>query len=186
MKNREKIFESITHEAVPNVQSNPSSSSTKTIIENKRKIANTTDEWDDVFENIDFDELEVIPSGQLNEPKVPESLAAEPQFTTAKNKKISIPCNKKPTAAQHFSLKSPVRVYFNTSQFQSPIKKSKIEEKKTVEPILQPCLQPSLEQVKNTDLNSDLNKNSSVKYENCVFHGNIINNFYYSGTDLKN
>ena len=38
-----------------------------------------------------------------------------------------------------------------------------------------------------TQNNNDaaFNKNSHTKYENCVFHGNIINNFHCSCTDYK-
>ncbi|XP_043475054.1 uncharacterized protein LOC122506797 [Leptopilina heterotoma] len=183
MENRKRIFERITHKAVSQAQSNPTSSkhcSTKAVIEDKQNHTNPAVDWKDMFENFDVTDEELNTIDKLNKPKVPESSA--PYFTTANKKKIHIPRDRPSKSAEHFTSKPPLRLSFHTSQNEPPSKKIKIAESETSRQTLQSTMD---HQEKNINLISAPNKNSFVKYENCVFHGNIINNFYCSGTDCK-
>lgn len=178
MQNRVKIFETISSAAKSNNHSNPSTSkgclTTEKINEdNFEWRAALLNECDNLFDDLEVqdEELGVVAEKKLIEPEL-----STPQFKTAKNVKIPVPCVKSKVSA-HFISKPPVTVSFKKSQNQPPpLKKRKIEQDKTN---TNGQILTSLNQKENlNDSISDVDKNSSIKYINCIFHGNIINNFY--------
>lgn len=92
--------------------------------------------------------------------------------TTANNKKLPVANNKQLKRA-HFTTKPPINVFATGKENQPPIKKIKID----------PIQTASSEKSSNS---ASYANNLCNKYENCVFNGNIINNFYYSCIDHKN
>ncbi|XP_043473405.1 uncharacterized protein LOC122505688 [Leptopilina heterotoma] len=177
MTNRQQIFERIIHEAAQVKPSTSKNSSNKIIIQNKNDKSAEAD-LDDFFENFEVTEQELNLIDQLNESKEPCSLT--PQFTTANNNKILVPNHNQPKPAQHFTSKPPVRVSFQGPPNEPPKKILKISAGKA-SAVGQTLQSSSGQRVEiNKDINSTFGKNSCVKYENCVFHGNITNNFYSS------
>lgn len=179
MKNRENIFESITL-----AQSNPRPStskncSTEIIIENEgNKSTDTVVDWNDFSGDFEINEQELTAIEQLNQSTAPEKSPA-PSFTTGSNRRIFEPCDGQSKLAGHFTAKPPVKVVFKGSEKELPLKKSKTAQDITHTNAPSSQSFPDQEIENTNDITSAFTKNSSVKYEKCVFHGNIINNFYY-------
>lgn len=139
---------------------------------------------DDSSESFEFDEEQVAAIEKSND----ESSAAshEASFANGKNEKIVLP-SKKSIQPQNFKSLTPVKLSFGNlkNQDSSLAKKRKLQGDKTTfnVPNQQSLLLPSDSLEKNNDINLDPKKTSGIKYENCVFHGNIINNFYCNSKD---
>lgn len=156
LKNKEKIFKKIIHAAVTDTQ--PSTSTDK----------------NDLFLDLEIDEQELIAIDILNQTEKTDEQT--PHFTTARNAKILVPNNKEAKVAKHFTTKPPVKIVFEKSQSEPPSKKMKLADGKAN--MKEQTLQAQLDEQGNGEMNSAFKPNSHVKYNNCVFHGNITNNFY--------
>lgn len=91
----------------------------------------------------------------------------------------------------HFLNKPPISVFSDEKENQPPKKKVKIEQLYNPSSDLHSpstsniniTNKPNFESTSSKNENKQFtNKNPNVKYDNCVFHGNIINNFYYCTT----
>lgn len=113
-----------------------------------------------------------------------------PPFTTARQQRIVSPCKKAQTVGENFRLKPPVKIVFEKLGNSEPgQKRRKITRDETISStkptlVLQEDniinninLTPHLQE--NNNNNFSPKKSSCIKYDNCVFHGNITNNFYY-------
>lgn len=79
--------------------------------------------------------------------------------------------------SRNFSLKPPIKVTFNDNSAQPPVKKVKLNSPKFID--TNNRRQEVV--IENEEINSnEVNwpKNSCIKYENCTFNDNIVNNFY--------
>ena len=181
MKNRQKIYESITHAAVSDVQYNPQPStsnncSTETnIANNDIKSTYTGLDCNNFSDDFEMNDEDLAAIDKLNQSEVPRS--PTPSFTTANNKKILITRNKQSTLPTHFTAKPPVTLIYKGSENKPPLRIRKLIEAET---------HTSEQTLESLSTNPAFNNNTCNKYENCVFHGNIINNFYYSCIDHDN
>ncbi|XP_077260513.1 uncharacterized protein LOC143896488 [Temnothorax americanus] len=187
LKNRQRIFDNITHAATSNAstsnaQSNPQPSTSKnnaaSAIGIDRNEASIPLEigYDDFHEEFEVDndalaELEkLIPPEESilpKEPTLPKKLILPGQskqsptfFYAGSKRKIVVNANSESIKPTHFMNKPPISVVHCQ-------KENKPTERDNQASDL-------------TSTHSAKIKDSSIKYENCVFHGNIVNNFYYS------
>ncbi|XP_057319465.1 uncharacterized protein LOC130663914 [Microplitis mediator] len=171
LKNREKIFQKITHAAVSNIQNNPQPSTSAkcstniNFANNNQKSTGAEEVCDHFSEDFDFSAQELAAIDNLNQFEVPKSPTTA--FTAANKEKIPSTPNKQLKRFNHFTTKSPVDVFSKGQENPPPIRKNRIISDETI--------------INEKSLNSASTANTTCnRYENCVFRGNIINNFYYS------
>lgn len=165
LKNREKIYESITHASISApTRSQPSTSTTNDLTPKVPTTKNDNKSTDAGINPINFsDEFEINDEDlakidNLDQPEVLNS-SPTPSFTTANNKKIVIN-NRQSTLPTHFLTKPPIKIFSKKSETKQPQNETATHASEQIPKFL--------------------STNPSVVYENCVFHGNIVNNFYYS------
>lgn len=126
-----------------------------------------SNDFPDNYEIEDEDLAAIETLAPLNTPKSQIS-----SFTRGNNRKILLPYNKLSERPKHLTLKSPISVFSQRSESEPPMRKIQIKltETRKSEPIS-----------KTPPTSSDMNDNPRIKYENYIFHGNIVNNCYYSG-----
>ena len=173
MKNRQNIYESITHAAVSDVQYNPQPStrnncSTETNISNKDikstyKGVDCNNFSDDFGMNVE--DLAVI--DKWNQSKVPRSPTTS--FTTANNIKILIIRNEQSTLPTHFTAKPPVTLPYKGSENKPPLKIRKLIEAET---------NASEQTSESLSTNPAFKNNACNNYENCVFKNNRIYTYF--------
>ena len=203
--NRQKIFDIITLVAKAGAQSNPQPSTsgtntTKPISTDQSKESTQIEvDCDNFSDNFDLDDdpLTAIEHSFVSEK--PKSLL--PFFTTANNKEINITTNPQTARPSRFLRKPPISVFSRGKENEPPLKKHKVQEI-SIAKNNQESVSTSTNIVTNkqkseststnnktnelvsesTSISSITSKNPNVKYENCVFHDNIINNFYFSNS----
>lgn len=180
MKNREKIYESITQAAISVDHQNPQPSTSKKylndvmITDENTESTHTDLHCDDFSDDLVIDENDLDEIDKLDQLKVPESLI--PSITTTRNEKIVTTNDNRQIPPTYSTKKPPVSVFSTEKEKKPPLKRMKKEKPKThTNEQFSECL----------STNSSF-QNSSIKYENCVFHGNIINHFYNPDADHEN
>ncbi|XP_044585641.1 uncharacterized protein LOC123265787 isoform X2 [Cotesia glomerata] len=191
--NRQKIFDKITHTvkvALPS-DTNPQTStsetnSTKTgsSVQNHESISTETD-CDNSFDNfcLDDDTLAAIDNSFGSEK--PVSLL--PSFTSANNEKIIINSDVETAEPCHFLKKPPISVFSHDKENQPPEKKMRVEQIRNANSNVKSASTSTnfvTSQQKFKSIEALSSKNPNIRYDNCTFHGNIINNFYFSDDKL--
>ncbi|XP_066585168.1 uncharacterized protein [Prorops nasuta] len=165
LNNRQKIYESI----IPNAQSNPETSTSNNrsinIINssNDKESTCTTKNFNNFTDDFEINDEDLAAIDKISQSPAPSS------FATANNKNMFTNCDKE-RRSTHFTTKPPIKVFPERSVIKPLQQSNKTIEKES--------------QVLST--NPAFNQIPQNKYEKCVFHGNIINNFYYSCCDHKN
>lgn len=166
LRNKEKIYESIT-QASRSVQMRPqpsTSAAEETITNNPEKSTNVAHDSSNFSDELEINEEDLAKIDELDRVEVPSTPI--PSFTTANNKKILVDHNRQPTLPTHFLRKPPIKIFPEQSENKPVETESHINERNQI-----PKFMPT---------NRTGHENPTIVYQNCVFHGNIINNFYYS------
>lgn len=179
MKNREKIYKNITHAAISVDHQNPQPSTSNNclndvVITNEKTASTHRDlHCDNLSDDFVIHEDNLAEIDKLDQLKMPESLI--PSITTMRNKKILTTNDNRSIPPTHSTKKPPVLVFSIEKENKPPLKKMRKEETKT---------HANKQFSERLSTYSSL-QNSSIKYANCVFHGNIVNNFYNSDPNYE-
>ena len=110
-----------------------------------------------------------------------ESVSTSTKIVTNKQKSESTSTNNKTNKVASKSTSTNIETNKQASDQnnQAPIN---IETKKLASKSTSTNIKTNELVSESTSISSITSKNPNVKYENCVFHGNIINNFYFSNS----
>ncbi|XP_034949255.1 uncharacterized protein [Chelonus insularis] len=185
-------------------KTNPANS--ETLIQNDQSVSTETND-EDCFEDIVLDDatLTAIDNSFISENPV----SSPPSFTTANNEKIIINSDPRTDRPCHFLKKPPISVFSNGKENQPPEKKIKLQQlhnansdvkstsafnnlivnkRKLESKTSENKVEQETSETKSRNFDEPASaltetfssKTPNVMYESCVFHGNIINNFYSS------
>lgn len=136
-----------------------------------------------------------------------------PSFTTANNEKITINSDLETAQPCHFLKKPPILVFFQKKENQPPEKKIKVQQlrnannsvktaststnfitskqtfestsnKKETKQLTSETKSKNFEASGSVSIETLSSKNLNVRYDNFVFYGNVINDFYFSNGKL--
>ncbi|XP_074100309.1 uncharacterized protein LOC141528254 isoform X2 [Cotesia typhae] len=189
--------------------SETNSTQTKSSVQTHESISTETD-CDNLFDDFCLDDDTLTAIDNSFESEKPVSLL--PSFTTANNKKIIINSAVETAEPCHFLKKPPISVFSHDKENQPPEKKMKVEQIRNANSNVKSAststnFVTSRQKFKSTpnknhtrQLTSETklideapesasiealsNKNPNIRYDNCTFHGKIINNFYISDDKL--
>ncbi|XP_044585640.1 uncharacterized protein LOC123265787 isoform X1 [Cotesia glomerata] len=190
--------------------SETNSTKTGSSVQNHESISTETD-CDNSFDNfcLDDDTLAAIDNSFGSEK--PVSLL--PSFTSANNEKIIINSDVETAEPCHFLKKPPISVFSHDKENQPPEKKMRVEQirnansnvksaststnfvtsqqkfkstpnKNETKRLTSETKLTDFEAPESASIEALSSKNPNIRYDNCTFHGNIINNFYFSDDKL--
>lgn len=131
-------------------------------------------ECDHFSDGFEINEEELPKIDKLKQPKL-NCRSPTHVFKIANNNKILVMYNNRSTKPTHFLKKPPVTVFLKKSENTQPKKQTKAIGSGT---------QQHVNEQKSKCLSD--HENPPNLFQNCVFHGKIINNFYYAWNNGEN